>query len=77
LVKLEIAVPQFLIATLLLLLGNSLILKKKVDKRTGKVIEEFPKSIKTDDAAIIKLIPSKPMIIKFPNKPSPLGRLTI
>jgi len=34
---------------------------EKIDRRTGKVLEEFPKFVKTGDACIAKLIPSKPL----------------
>ncbi|KAG0075004.1 translation elongation factor EF-1 alpha, partial [Podila epicladia] len=34
---------------------------EKIDRRTGKAMEEFPKFIKSGDAAIVKMIPSKPL----------------
>merc|ERR1719261_1146459 len=34
---------------------------KKCDRRSGKELEPFPKSIKNGDAAIIEMAPSKPM----------------
>lgn len=52
-------------------------IENKMDKRTGKVTEEFPKSIKTGDAAIIKLIPSKPMVVESFNEFPPLGRFAV
>merc|ERR1712210_47438 len=36
---------------------------EKVDRRTGKSTEDAPKFIKSGDAAIVKLIPSKPMCV--------------
>lgn len=33
----------------------------KIDRRTGKVLEEEPKNIKSNDAAMITLKPTKPM----------------
>lgn len=39
-------------------------IKQKVDRRTGKATEENPKSIKSGDAAIVNLIPSKPMCVE-------------
>ena len=39
-------------------------LLEKVDKRTGKSMEQNPKTVKTNDAAIVKLIPSKPMCVE-------------
>jgi len=49
----------------------------KMDKRTGKVIEENPKSIKKGDAALVKLIPSKPMCCEPFAKYQPLGRFAV
>ena len=52
-------------------------IESKMDKRTGKVTEEFPKSIKSQDAAIVKMIPSKPMVVEsFADFP-PLGRFAV
>ena len=52
-------------------------IENKIDKRTGKVTEEFPKSIKSQDAAIVKLIPSKPMVVESFNEFPPLGRFAV
>jgi len=49
----------------------------KMDKRTGKVTEEFPKSIKSGDAAIVKMIPSKPMVVEPFSSFAPLGRFAV
>merc|ERR1712098_926053 len=38
-------------------------LLEKIDRRTGKSIENAPKFIKSGDAAIVKMIPSKPMCV--------------
>ncbi|ODQ82886.1 hypothetical protein BABINDRAFT_164616 [Babjeviella inositovora NRRL Y-12698] len=38
----------------------------KIDRRTGKTQEEFPKFIKSGDAAIVKMIPTKPIISRKP-----------
>ena len=49
-------------------------IKEKVDRRTGKSVEDNPKFIKSGDAAIVKLTPSKPMCVEpFTDFP-PLGR---
>merc|ERR1712126_488647 len=37
-------------------------IKEKVDRRTGKTTEENPKFIKSGDAAIVTLVPSKPHV---------------
>jgi len=49
----------------------------KMDKRTGEVTEEFPKSIKSQDAAIVKMVPSKPMTVEAFNQFPPLGRFAV
>ena len=36
-------------------------LKEKIDRRSGKKLEDNPKTVKSGDAAIIELAPSKPM----------------
>merc|ERR1712200_380703 len=52
-------------------------IKQKVDRRTGKATEENPKFIKSGDAGIVRLVPSKPMcvepFVEFP----PLGRFAV
>ena len=52
-------------------------IENKSDKRTGKVIEEFPKAIKSGDAAIVKMIPSKPMVVEAFSEFPPLGRFAV
>lgn len=52
-------------------------IENKMDKRTGKVTEEFPKSIKSGDAAIVKLTPSKPMVVEAFSAFPPLGRFAV
>ena len=49
----------------------------KVDRRSGKVMEEFPASIKSGDAAMVKLIPSKPMVVENFAEYPPLGRFAV
>ncbi|CAF1571721.1 unnamed protein product, partial [Didymodactylos carnosus] len=52
-------------------------LLEKVDRRSGKTIEESPKFLKSGEAAMIKMIPSKPMCVeKFADFP-PLGRFAV
>merc|ERR1711997_804643 len=36
-------------------------LLEKIDRRSGKKMEDFPKKVKSGDAAIVKMTPSKPM----------------
>merc|ERR1712086_1144771 len=52
-------------------------IENKMDKRTGTITEEFPKSIKSGDAAIVKMIPSKPMVVEQYNEFAPLGRFAV
>jgi len=50
---------------------------EKVDRRSGKSIEETPKFVKSQEAAIIKLIPSKPMCVEKFAEYAPLGRFAV
>jgi elongation factor 1-alpha len=52
-------------------------IESKLDKRTGQTTEEFPKSIKSADAAIVKMTPSKPMVVEAFNEFPPLGRFAV
>ena len=52
-------------------------LLKKLDKRTGKEVEDKPAEIKTGDAAIVTLIPSKPMVVESYTDYPPLGRFAV
>merc|ERR1719217_575101 len=52
-------------------------IENKMDKRTGQVTEEFPKHIKSGDAAIVKLTPSKPMVVEAFSEFPPLGRFAV
>ena len=50
---------------------------EKVDRRTGKSTEDAPKFIKSGDAAIVKLLPSKPMCVEPFSDYPPLGRFAV
>jgi len=52
-------------------------IKEKVDRRTGKSTEDNPKSIKSGDAAIVNLVPSKPMCVEAFSDFPPLGRFAV
>merc|ERR1712127_642330 len=52
-------------------------LLEKVDRRTGKKIEDFPKFVKSQEAAIVKLVPSKPMCVEKLADYAPLGRFAV
>jgi len=50
---------------------------EKIDRRAGKATEANPKCIKSGDAAIIELIPSKPMCVETFAEYPPLGRFAV
>ncbi|MEA1905997.1 MAG: translation elongation factor EF-1 subunit alpha [Euryarchaeota archaeon] len=52
-------------------------LDKKLDPRTGKVLEENPTFIKAGDAAIVTIKPTRPMVIEEIKKIPQLGRFAI
>uniref|UniRef100_A0A7C4W2P8 Elongation factor 1-alpha n=1 Tax=Geoglobus ahangari TaxID=113653 RepID=A0A7C4W2P8_9EURY len=52
-------------------------LQKKIDPRTGQVKEENPQYLKTGDSAIVKLEPTRPMVIERVKDIPPLGRFAV
>jgi elongation factor 1-alpha len=52
-------------------------IQSKIDRRTNKVTEEAPKFIKSGDSAMVKLEPSKPMVVEQFNTYAPLGRFAV
>jgi len=52
-------------------------IQQKMDKRSGKVLEESPQFIKNGDAAIIKIEPSKPLCVEALTDYAPLGRFAV
>ena len=52
-------------------------IQKKLDPKTGAVKEENPDFIKTGDAAIVKIVPTRPMVIEPSKKIPQLGRFAI
>merc|ERR1712121_344396 len=52
-------------------------IKEKVDRRSGKKVEDAPKSVKSGDAAIVVLTPSKPMCVEAFSDFPPLGRFAV
>ncbi|MCX6665620.1 MAG: translation elongation factor EF-1 subunit alpha [Euryarchaeota archaeon] len=52
-------------------------IQKKLDPKTGEVKEVNPDFIKTGDAAIVKVIPTRPMVIEPSKKIPQLGRFAI
>jgi elongation factor 1-alpha len=49
----------------------------KVDRRTGKELEAAPKNVKSGDAAMVRLIPSKQMCVETFSEYPPLGRFAV
>lgn len=52
-------------------------IESKIDRRTGKVIEAEPKFIKSGDAALVRMLPQKPMCVEAFNQYPPLGRFAV
>jgi len=52
-------------------------IKEKVDRRSGKKVEDNPKAVKSGDAAIVVLTPSKPMCVEAFSDFPPLGRFAV
>merc|ERR1712149_60394 len=52
-------------------------LKTKIDRRSGKVLEEYPKMVKSGDAAMVRMVPSKPMCVEPFAQYPPLGRFAV
>merc|ERR1712130_1025520 len=52
-------------------------LLEKIDRRSGKKMEDFPKKVKSGDAAIVKMIPSKPVCVEAFQQYAPLGRFAV
>ena len=52
-------------------------LLKKFNPRTGEVIEENPQFLKTGDAALVKIVPTRPMVIEPVSEFPQLGRFAV
>merc|ERR1712085_81741 len=52
-------------------------IKEKMDRRSGKKLEDNPKFVKTGDACIVKLEPTKPMCVESFTLYPPLGRFAV
>lgn len=52
-------------------------IQSKIDRRTGKALEEGPKSVKNGDSALIILTPTKPMCVESFAEYPPLGRFAV
>merc|ERR1712117_578843 len=52
-------------------------IRSKVDKRTGAVTEDEPQFIKSQDAAMVEIKPTKPMVVETFSTYAPLGRFAV
>jgi len=52
-------------------------IETKIDRRSGKSIEDNPKFVKTGDACMVKMVPSKPMCVETFTDYPPLGRFAV
>jgi len=52
-------------------------IKEKIDRRTGTVLEQEPKFVKTGDCAMVTLVPNKPMCVEAFSDYPPLGRFAV
>jgi elongation factor 1-alpha len=50
---------------------------EKMDRRTGKVVEQNPKFVKSGDACMVTMEPSKPMVVETFSDYPPLGRFAV
>ncbi|CAK8533191.1 unnamed protein product [Lathyrus sativus] len=49
----------------------------KIDRRSGKEIEKEPKFLKNGDAGMVKMVPTKPMVVETFAEYPPLGRFAV
>jgi elongation factor 1-alpha len=52
-------------------------IQEKIDRRSGKTVEKEPKAVKSGDAAIVRLTPSKPLCVETFKDYAPLGRFAV
>jgi len=52
-------------------------LMQKIDRRTGKSLEDTPKFVKSGDSCMVKMTPSKPMCVESFSAYPPLGRFAV
>lgn len=50
---------------------------QKVDRRNGKVLEENPECLKSQESGLVKMIPTKPMCVEKFNEYAALGRFAV
>merc|ERR1712227_106320 len=52
-------------------------LLEKIDRRSGKKLEDAPEKVKSGDSAIVQMKPSKPMCVEAFSDYAPLGRFAV
>ena len=52
-------------------------LKEKIDRRSGKKMEDTPKMLKNGDSGIVVMVPQKPMCVEAFSEYPPLGRFAV
>jgi len=52
-------------------------IEEKMDRRSGKKLEDNPKFVKTGDACIVKMEPTKPLCVESFTEFPPLGRFAV
>ncbi|PWS21874.1 elongation factor 1-alpha, partial [Enterococcus faecium] len=52
-------------------------LLEKIDRRNGQVLEAEPKELKNNEAAIVKMVPQKGMVVETFSEFPPLGRFAV
>lgn len=50
---------------------------EKIDRRSGKKLEDAPKFVKSGDACIVVMVPQKPMVVEKFSDYAPLGRFAV
>merc|ERR1712150_376476 len=50
---------------------------EKIDRRSGKKLEDNPAHVKSGDAAIVEMVPQKPMCVEAFSDYAPLGRFAV
>ena len=53
------------------------VLKEKIDRRSGKKLEDNPEHLKSGDSGIVEMVPSKPMCVEAFSEYPKLGRFAV
>lgn len=51
------------------------LIKEKIDRRSGKKLEDAPKFVKSGDAAMVDMVPQKSMCVEAYSDYPPLGKV--